>query len=202
MLDIQLLRNNIDAVAQRLATRGYTLETATFQKLENERKTLQTRTQDLQASRNSLSKQIGMLKGKGEDASAVMAEVAALKSELEANEVRLGELLKEFDAFVAKDASRPVPLHLRNAPTRLMKELDYGKEYRYAHDEEGAYAAGENYFPEGMQPPGWYQPVPRGLEIKIGEKLAHLRDLDRDALKAAKSAKNAREPKNQEPFKD
>lgn len=102
-------------------------------------------------------------------------------------------------AFVAKDASRPVPLHLRNAPTRLMKELDYGKEYRYAHDEEGAYAAGENYFPEGMQPPGWYQPVPRGLEIKIGEKLAHLRDLDRDALKAAR---NAREPKNQEPFKD
>ena len=101
MLDIQLLRNNIDAVAQRLATRGYTLDTATFQKLENERKTLQTRTQDLQASRNSLSKQIGMLKGKGEDASVVMAEVAAMKSELEANEVRLGELLKEFDAFVA-----------------------------------------------------------------------------------------------------
>ena len=101
MLDIQLLRNNIDAVAQRLATRGYALDTATFQKLETERKTLQTRTQDLQASRNSLSKQIGMLKGKGEDASAVMAEVAAMKSELEANEVRLGELLKEFDAFVA-----------------------------------------------------------------------------------------------------
>ena len=101
MLDTQLLRNNIDAVAQRLATRGYALDTATFQKLENERKTLQTRTQDLQASRNSLSKQIGMLKGKGEDASAVMTEVAALKSELEANELRLGELLKEFDAFVA-----------------------------------------------------------------------------------------------------
>ncbi|MBP6655565.1 MAG: replication-associated recombination protein A [Propionivibrio sp.] len=105
-------------------------------------------------------------------------------------------------AFVAKDASRPVPLHLRNAPTRLMKELDYGKEYRNAHDEEGAYAAGENYFPEGMQPPDWYQPVPRGLEIKIGEKLAHLHDLDRDALKVARNAKNAREPKNQEPFKD
>ena len=101
MLDTQLLRNNIDAVAQRLATRGYALDTATFQKLENERKTLQTRTQDLQASRNSLSKEIGMLKGKGEDASAVMTEVAALKSELEANELRLGELLKEFDAFVA-----------------------------------------------------------------------------------------------------
>ncbi|WP_263771024.1 serine--tRNA ligase [Propionivibrio soli] len=101
MLDIQLLRNNIDAVAARLATRGYTLDTATFQKLEAERKTLQTRTQDLQASRNSLSKQIGLLKGKGEDASTVMAEVAALKQELDSNEVRLGELLKEFDAFVA-----------------------------------------------------------------------------------------------------
>ncbi len=101
MLDIQLLRNNIDAVSERLATRGYTLDIAAFQKLETERKTLQTRTQDLQASRNSLSKQIGMLKGKGEDAAAVMAEVAALKEELEANEIRLGELLKAFDAFVA-----------------------------------------------------------------------------------------------------
>ena len=78
MLDIQLLRTNIDAVVERLATRGYTLDSATFLKLEAERKTLQTRTQELQASRNSLSKQIGMLKGKGEDASAVMAEVASL----------------------------------------------------------------------------------------------------------------------------
>ena len=101
MLDIQLLRNNIDAVAERLATRGYALDVAAFQALEAERKTLQTRTQDLQASRNSLSKQIGMLKGKGEDASAVLAEVAALKDELDANEVRLTELLKAFDAFVA-----------------------------------------------------------------------------------------------------
>jgi len=101
MLDIQLLRTNIDAVSERLATRGYTLDIATFQTLEAERKTLQTRTQELQASRNSLSKQIGMLKGKGEDASAVMAEVASLKDELEANEVRLAELLKAFDAFVA-----------------------------------------------------------------------------------------------------
>ena len=107
MLDIQLLRNNIGAVSDRLATRGYTLDTATFQKLEAERKTLQTRTQELQASRNSLSKQIGMLKGKGEDASAVMAEVAALKDELDANEVRLGELLKEFDAFVATIPNMP-----------------------------------------------------------------------------------------------
>ena len=101
MLDIQLLRTNIDAVSARLATRGYMLDTTTFQTLEAERKTLQTRTQELQASRNSLSKQIGMLKGKGEDVTAVMAEVAALKEELEANEIRLGELLKEFDAFVA-----------------------------------------------------------------------------------------------------
>ena len=101
MLDIQLLRTNIDAVAERLHARGFTLDTAAFQKLETERKTLQTRTQELQASRNSLSKQIGMLKGKGEDASVVMAQVAALKDELEANEARLGELLKEFDAFVA-----------------------------------------------------------------------------------------------------
>jgi seryl-tRNA synthetase len=101
MLDIQLLRTNIDAVSERLATRGYTLDIATFQTLEAERKTLQTRTQELQASRNSLSKQIGMLKGKGEDASTVMAEVASLKDELEANEVRLAELLKAFDAFVA-----------------------------------------------------------------------------------------------------
>jgi seryl-tRNA synthetase len=107
MLDIQLLRTNIDAVSERLATRGYTLDIATFQMLEAERKTLQTRTQELQASRNSLSKQIGMLKGKGEDASGVMTEVAALKSELEANEARLGDLLKEIDAFVATIPNLP-----------------------------------------------------------------------------------------------
>ena len=89
-------------------------------------------------------------------------------------------------AFVAKDGSRPVPLQLRNAPTKLMKDLDYGKNYRYAHDEAGAYAAGEDYFPEGMPSVEWYRPVGRGLEIKIGEKLAHLRELDREALKNAK----------------
>ena len=107
MLDIQLLRNNIDEVAQRLAGRAYVLDVETFQRLEAERKTLQTRTQDLQASRNSLSKQIGQLKSKGEDASAVMAEVATLKDELEANEARLGELLKELDAFVATIPNLP-----------------------------------------------------------------------------------------------
>ncbi|KAF1041810.1 MAG: Replication-associated recombination protein A [Herbaspirillum frisingense] len=89
-------------------------------------------------------------------------------------------------AFVAKDKSRPVPEHLRNAPTKLMKELGYGKLYRYAHDEPDAYAAGETYLPDGMREPGWYQPVPRGLEAKIGDKLAHLRELDREARKNGK----------------
>ena len=82
-------------------------------------------------------------------------------------------------AFVAKDKSRPVPEHLRNAPTKLMKELGYGREYRYAHDEPEAYAAGESYFPEDMPAIEWYRPTPRGLEARISEKLAHLRELDR-----------------------
>ena len=90
-------------------------------------------------------------------------------------------------AFVAKDISRPVPEHLRNAPTKLMKELGYGKLYRYAHDEPDAYAAGETYLPEGIAEPGWYQPTPRGLEGKIAQKLAFLRDQDETARK--KSAK-------------
>jgi putative ATPase len=80
--------------------------------------------------------------------------------------------------FVSHDGSRPVPLHLRNAPTRLMKQLGYGRTYRYAHDEPEAYAAGEDYFPEGMAQVEFYRPTPRGLEGKIGEKLAHLRELD------------------------
>lgn len=82
-------------------------------------------------------------------------------------------------AFVKKDKSREVPVHLRNAPTKLMKELGYGHEYRYPHDEPEAFAAGETYLPEGMEEPEWYQPVQRGLELKISEKLKHLRDLDR-----------------------
>jgi len=86
-------------------------------------------------------------------------------------------------AFIAKDASRPVPEHLRNAPTKLMKDLGYGKEYRYAHDEAEGYAAGENYFPDGMPAVSWYEPTERGLEGKIAEKLAHLRALDRAAGK-------------------
>ncbi|MDQ7990069.1 MAG: replication-associated recombination protein A [Candidatus Dactylopiibacterium sp.] len=84
-------------------------------------------------------------------------------------------------AFVKQDRSREVPVHLRNAPTRLMKELGYGHEYRYAHDEPNAYAAGETYLPEGMEAPGWYQPTPRGLEARIGEKLATLKRWDEEA---------------------
>lgn len=107
MLDIQLLRNDLDAVAARLATRGKAIDFAQFSALEAERKTLQTRTQELQASRNSLSKQIGMLKGKGEDASEVMAQVAAMKTELEQAEARLAELLGEFNAIVAAIPNLP-----------------------------------------------------------------------------------------------
>lgn len=85
--------------------------------------------------------------------------------------------------FVRNDQSRPVPEHLRNAPTKLMKDLGYGREYRYAHDEPGAYAAGETYLPDGMATPSLYQPTDRGLEAKIADKLAHLRQLDRDCKK-------------------
>jgi putative ATPase len=85
--------------------------------------------------------------------------------------------------FVAHDQSRPVPVHLRNAPTKLMKELGFGREYRYAHDEAEAYAAGESYLPEGMADPGWYAPTGRGLEGRIREKLAELRSRDEAAGK-------------------
>ncbi|MDO5057928.1 MAG: replication-associated recombination protein A [Lautropia sp.] len=91
---------------------------------------------------------------------------------------------KQAVAFVGKDKSREVPVHLRNAPTRLMKELGHGHAYRYAHDEPHAYAAGETYLPEGMREPRWYQPVPRGLEIRIGEKLAQLRQWDAEASRS------------------
>ena len=87
-------------------------------------------------------------------------------------------------AFVKKDQSQPVPAHLRNAPTKLMKELGYGHAYRYAHDEPNAYAAGETYLPDGMNEPGWYRPVGRGLETKIADKLRDLSDLDREARQA------------------
>jgi len=86
---------------------------------------------------------------------------------------------KAARAWVKQDGTRPVPMHLRNAPTKLMKDLDYGKGYRYAHDEEGGFAAGERYLPDGMADPGFYKPVPRGLEIKIAEKLSELKRLNR-----------------------
>lgn len=84
----------------------------------------------------------------------------------------------EAKAWVKKDGTRPVPMHLRNAPTQLMKSLDYGQGYRYAHDEAGGFAAGENYLPEGMPAPGFYRPVNRGLELKIAEKMESLNELN------------------------
>ena len=86
----------------------------------------------------------------------------------------------EARALVKKGGSLPVPLHLRNAPTKLMKELDYGKDYRYAHNEADAFAAGENYFPDGMAAPEFYRPVSRGLEIRIAEKLAEFKQKNRE----------------------
>ena len=85
--------------------------------------------------------------------------------------------------LIKSDGTRPVPMHLRNAPTQLMKDLDYGKAYRYAHDEVDAFAAGENYWPDGMKPPVLYEPVERGLEIKIAEKMRLLRDKNVQAKK-------------------
>ena len=107
MLDIQLLRTQLDTVAQRLASRNFVLDVAAFQRLEDERKALQTRTQDLQSKRNTLSKQIGVLKGKGEDASAVMAEVGGLGDELKACEARLAALQGELNDFLARIPNLP-----------------------------------------------------------------------------------------------
>jgi putative ATPase len=84
-------------------------------------------------------------------------------------------------AFVATDGSRPVPMRLRNAPTRLMRELGYGEGYRYAHEEQDAFAAGETYLPDGLPPQHWYEPTDRGLEQRIGERLRELRERNRSA---------------------
>lgn len=89
----------------------------------------------------------------------------------------------EARSFIAQDKTREVPIHLRNAPTKLMKELGHGKAYRYAHDEPHAYAAGETYLPDGVTEPHWYQPTERGLEAKIKEKMAFLQSLDEIAKK-------------------
>lgn len=93
------------------------------------------------------------------------------------------EAYKAARSFIKADGSRPVPAHLRNAPTSLMKSMGHGKDYRYAHNEPGGYAAGENYWPDGIARPEWYKPVQRGLEIRIAEKLASLRSLDKAHLK-------------------
>jgi putative ATPase len=89
----------------------------------------------------------------------------------------------EVRDFVKKDGTRPVPERLRNAPTRLMKSLGHGEGYRYAHDEAGGYAAGERYLPDGLGERRWYQPVQRGLELRIADRLAELRALDAQAKK-------------------
>jgi putative ATPase len=89
----------------------------------------------------------------------------------------------EARALVKKDGTRPVPMHLRNAPTQMMKDMDWGKGYRYAHDEEDGFAAGENYMPQGLEGTGFYRPVARGLEIKIADKLRYLREKNQQAGK-------------------
>ncbi len=115
--------------------------------------------------------------GSPEGELAVAQAIVYLACAPKSNAVYMG--LKAAKRDVAAHGSLEVPLHLRNAPTKLMKNLGYGDEYRYAHDEPEAYAAGEDYFPEALESEPYYQPVPRGLELKIREKLAHLAELDR-----------------------
>jgi len=119
-----------------------------------------------------VQQRLGSPEGELAMAQAVLYLAAAPKSNAVYNAYKMAK------ADVAASGSHEVPLHLRNAPTDLMKKLDYGKAYRYAHDEPEAYAAGESYFPEGLQPREYYRPAPRGLEIKIAEKIARLRALD------------------------
>lgn len=116
---------------------------------------------------------LGSPEGELAIAQAVIYMAVAAKSN--ATYVAFNEVKKD----IKKYGSLEVPLHLRNAPTKLMKELDYGKNYRYAHDEKDGYAAGENYWPEGMPSVQYYKPVSRGLEQKIAEKLAYLRAQDK-----------------------
>ena len=119
--------------------------------------------------------------GSPEGELAVAQAIVYLACAPKSNAVYMGFKAAMRDA--AENGSLEVPLHLRNAPTRLMKELGYGEEYRYAHDEPDAYAAGEDYFPEALEPRRYYQPVPRGLELKIADKLARLAELDRQSTR-------------------
>ncbi len=124
---------------------------------------------------------LGSPEGELAIAQAVVYLAAAPKS----NAVYTAYKLAMKDA--RESGSLDVPMHLRNAPTSLMKQLDYGKDYRYAHQEKDAYAAGESYFPEDLGKPVYYEPVPRGLEVKIGEKLTHLREQDKRAIRDNKN---------------
>ncbi len=117
--------------------------------------------------------------GSPEGELAIAQAIVYLACAPKSNAVYMGFKAAMRDA--AAHGSLEVPLHLRNAPTKLMKTLGYGDEYRYAHDEPEAYAAGEDYFPEGLEPQRYYQPVSRGLELKIREKLEHLAALDRNS---------------------
>ncbi len=114
--------------------------------------------------------------GGAEGELAIAQAITYLASAAKSNAVYMAYKAAKVDA--AETGSLEVPVHLRNAPTKLMKELGYGKQYRYAHDEPDAYAAGEDYFPEGLSERRYYHPVNRGLEIKISEKMARLKQLD------------------------
>ena len=127
-----------------------------------------------------VQERLGSPEGELAIAQAIIYLACAPKS----NAVYMGFKAAMRDA--AAYGSLEVPLHLRNAPTKLMKSLGYGDEYRYAHDEPEAYAAGEDYFPEALEAQRYYQPVPRGLELKIREKLAHLAELDRNSPRRRK----------------
>lgn len=116
--------------------------------------------------------------GSPEGELAIAQAILYLASAAKSNAVYMAYNQAMQDA--KEHGSLEVPLHLRNAPRKLMKEMDYGSHYRYAHDEPEAYAAGENYFPEGMPQKEYYKPVPRGLELKIAEKLAYLKELDKN----------------------
>ncbi len=130
---------------------------------------------DITVAATEIYERLGTPEGELALAEAVVYLAIAAKSNAVYN------AYNEVRALIANDESREVPLHIRNAPTKLMKNLGMGKDYRYAHDEEDAYAAGENYLPKGLEGKRWYRPTARGMEIKIGEKLAALRERDAKA---------------------
>ena len=127
---------------------------------------------DITVTASAVYERLGSPEGELALAEAVVYLAVAAKSNA------VYQAYNEVRAHIAQDESRPVPMHIRNAPTKLMKTLGMGKDYRYAHNEEDAYAAGETYLPDGIDKPQWYRPTDRGLEAKIREKLAHMRELD------------------------